>query len=878
MAELGGLAGAHPYRERLWAQLILALYRAGRQADALAAYQRLRHVLGNDLGIDPSPELARLEEAVLLHKPELDWAPPAAVAVGPGVQKLDGRDASSTELDSNLPVPRSSFVGRGQELTELSKLLRQGRLLTIVGPGGAGKTRLAIELAHRVRSDYGQVRLVELAPLADASLIPFTVAGAFGVHEELGREPLEALVTALRSDRSLLVLDNCEHLLDGVAQLADVLLRAVPRLSVVTTSREPLRVEGEQVWRTPALAVPSSVELGAADLLDFDSARLFVYRATDAHHRFKLSGDNARSVAEICRRLDGIPLAIELAAARTPALTPAQIASRLDDRFALLRTGPRTAPARQRTLLATIEWSHDLCSAVEKTTYRRLSVFAGGFTLEAAEAICSDGPVERSDVLDLLAMLTDRSLVVVDEAGVEARYDLLETLRAFALQQLEAAGEGAATRDRHLEFYGTLAARANAAIARMHDQAALVGAQKVWFHLLELEHDNLRAALTHGISLPAGLRLCTDLARFWDLRGHLTEGVTWLNRALDSNGDADEPARLRAEQALAILLMRRGEFRRAEELFGVGMKGGTARGDGHIVATSTRGLAWLAGFRADLHRCRELNEKALPQWRALHDDYEVASCLGALSWVAGHQCDFPRAWALHDECIAIRRQIGDEFGIAWSLGAMGRLALAQGDYDQAERLLADSFTMCRNIGDSSALLITLAHRGELERARHHPERARELLEESHSIALELGLAHGRLWALVHLLAAIAQRENREECNRVLDEVVPLIVAMENRLAVAEVFEVVAHTTLQRGHACGARRLLATAQAARDVIGAPIPPYKLAEHREVLAQVGEQLDGRIDNAADDEDGPRIRNAFERGNISAVIASVEGDLRV
>ena len=466
VAELEGLVGNHPYRERLWAQLILAFYRAGRQADALAAYQRLRHVLGHELGIAPSPELARLEEAVLLQKPELEWVQPLG---GPVDQKLDVRDQPTTKTRSNLPVPRSSFVGRAQEFTELTTLLQQGRLVTIVGPGGAGKTRLAIELAHRVSPDYGDIRLVELAPLADPSLVLATVAGECGVREELGREPLEALVAVLESDRTLLVLDNCEHLLDSAAHLVDALLGAVPRLSVLATSREPLRVEGERVWRTPALPVPSSVDLRAADLLEFDAARLFVYRATDADHRFKLTDDNARTVAEICRRLDGIPLAIELAAARVPALTPAQIASRLDHRFALLRTGARTAPARQRTLLATLEWSHDLCLHGERTLYRRLAVFAGGFTLEAAEAICSGETIGQSDVLDLLATLTDRSLVVVHKGREEARFDLLETLRAFALEKLEAAAEGAAVRDRHLGFYGKLAARADAAIGRTHD-------------------------------------------------------------------------------------------------------------------------------------------------------------------------------------------------------------------------------------------------------------------------------------------------------------------------------------------------------------------------------------------------------------------------
>lgn len=870
VGELEGLVGGHPYRERLWAQLILALYRAGRQADALAAYQRLRQVLVYELGIDPSPGLARLEEAVLLQAPELDWVPPP--------DPVDVRDGPTTELRSNLPAPRSSFVGRAQEFTELTNLLRRGALVTVAGPGGAGKTRLAIELAHRVSSDYRQVWFVELAPLADSSLILATVAGACGVREELGREPLEALVAALGSGRSLLLLDNCEHLLDGAAQLVDALLRAVPRLSVLTTSREPLRVEGEQVWRMPPLAVPSSVDLSAANLLEFDSARLFVYRATDADHRFKLTDASARSVAEICRQLDGIPLAIELAAARVPALTPTQIAARLDDRFALLRTGPRTAPARQRTLLATLEWSHDLCSAVEQALYRRLSVFASGFTLEAAEAVCSDGSMARSDVLDLLAKLTDRSLVVIQEGGMEARYDLLETLRAFALQRLEAAGEGLATRDRHLHFYGTIAAQANAAIARTHDVVASVGDQKVWLDVLELEHDNVRAALAHGISSRAGLRLAVDLGRFWELRAHLTEGVTWLTRVLDGDSHGEVPSRLRAEQALAGLLLRRGDFMRAEQLFEAVLKAAADRRDDHLAATSIRGLAWLAGFRADLHRARELNEQGLRRWRALEDEYEAASCLGALGWVAGHQCDFQRAWSLQQECLAVRRHIGDDYGVAWSLGALGRLAMAQGEFEKADRLLAESSTMCQDLGDPGDLLTTLAHRGELTRARGHPERARPLLEQGLAIAREVGAAHGRLWTLVHLLATVRQLGDAEECHRILNEVVPLIVMSDNRLAVAEVLEVMAEDALERDDSLRASRLTATAQAARDAIGAPVPPYKLAEHHQRLVQLGEQLAVQTDSGTDEARRQLVATALYRGDIGAVIAAVEADLRL
>jgi predicted ATPase/DNA-binding SARP family transcriptional activator len=870
IAELEGLVADHPYRERLWGHLMVALYRCGRQAHALAAYRRLRSILGDELGITPGPELVRLEEAVLLQNPELSWGPPEV-----RIHEWPDLDARAPAGSSNLPVPRSSFVGRSQEVSELTRLLAKARLVTIVGPGGVGKTRLAIELAHRVGTNYRETRWVELAPLSDPSLILPAVASACGVREDVDRDLLGALMAALGSAPCLLIVDNCEHLLDSVAELVDVLLAALPQLSVLGTSREPLRIEGEKVWRAPALPFPPSADLTAAELLDFDSARLFVYRATDADHRFKLNDDNAPAVADICRRLDGIPLALELAAARTPAMSPAQIASRLDDRFSLLRTGSRGAAARQRTLLATIEWSYELCSATEKALFGRLSVFAGGFTPEAAEAICSDESGRRDNVLDLITSLTDRSLVGVRHGGTEVRYELFETLRAFASQRLEEGNE-AATRDRHFRFYATLAARAKAAIGRTHE-VSIGSAQKQWIDLLDLEHDNLRAALAYGLLSPAGLRLAADLGPFWEVRGHFSEGVRWITSALDAGRGSDVLTRLNAQQSLAMLLRARGELERAEELLEGCRKAASDIDDRQSLAVAIRGLAWLAGARADLYRCRQLNEEALVLGRERKDDYELASCLGTLGWVAGHQCDFQRASALHQECLEIRRRIGDDYGIAWSLGAMGRVVLAQGHFEEALGLVDESFALSRKLGDRGGLLIVLAHKGELLRAMGRPDLARPLLEESLAIGHDRGVGLGRLRALVYLLATLETLDDQEQLKRRLEEALPLMVAMANRLAVADVLEVMANSVLKRGDALAASRLMATARAARESMGAPVPPYRRPDHSRVLADLAERL-GIEPADALSQDVSDVIAALEVHDVSSVIAAVEADLRV
>ncbi|MDQ3641482.1 MAG: winged helix-turn-helix domain-containing protein, partial [Actinomycetota bacterium] len=367
VAELRALIDQHPLRERLWRQLMQALYRCGRQAEALRAFSELRGHLGAELGIDPSPELQRLEEAMLLQKPELEWH-----NTGGAVATVAGTAAST----HTLLVPRSSFVGRDEEIRELEKLTTTAAIVTVVGPGGSGKSRLVLEVARRLGSNHtGGTWLVELASVSEPALVPQEVAAAVGVREVPGRPLMESLADAL--DRhTLLVLDNCEHLVEAAAALVDTLARAAPTLTVLATSREPLRVDGEVLWRIPTLAVPETDSMPADGMLDYDAVLLFVERAS-AQGNYTWGPANAAAVARVCRRLDGLPLAIELAAARTRALSPAVIAERLDNRFELLTAGFRTALPRHQTLRATVDWSYELLTPPERVVFRRLSVFAG---------------------------------------------------------------------------------------------------------------------------------------------------------------------------------------------------------------------------------------------------------------------------------------------------------------------------------------------------------------------------------------------------------------------------------------------------------------------------------------------------------------------
>jgi predicted ATPase len=503
VGELEGLVGAYPTRERLRGQLMVALYRSGRQADALGVYAETRRVLAEELGIDPSPELQRLQRQVLVQDPALEAAA-----------------ADRQQPRHNLPERLTSLVGREVELREVAKLVEQHRLVTVTGPGGAGKTSLAVAVAERLVARHPDgVWLVELAALSDPALLAEVVAAALGLGEAVepamaAPGPAGRLAGHVADKAMLLVLDNCEHLVGACAELARRLLQAGPGVRVLATSREVLGVPGEVVWPIPPLAVPAPAADGAAEagdqaapevLAGYDAVRLFVERATSADPGFVLDAASGPVVAELCRRLDGLPLAIELAAARTRALPPVELAVRLEDRFRLLSGGARTLDPRQQTLRATVDWSWDLLEGPDRRLLRRLSVFSGGWTVAAAEAVCGGDGLEGAEVLDGLFRLVDRSLIVRGTAP--ARFTMLETLRAYGAERLAEAGEAQ-----------TLAARHTAWCLRLAERAAAHRTARPWLRRVDADYDNLRAALDRAVAArdhdPA-LRLAGALGWYW---------------------------------------------------------------------------------------------------------------------------------------------------------------------------------------------------------------------------------------------------------------------------------------------------------------------------------------------------------------------------
>ncbi|MGW1587788.1 BTAD domain-containing putative transcriptional regulator [Streptomyces sp. NPDC002386] len=589
---LRDLVARDPLDEPGLRALMRTLAESGRRREALAVYERLRDTLRRDTGADPDPQTRRLYRTLL------------ADSVDPGERPADGRRG-------RLPAPATGLVGREREITEVQRLLGRGGLLTLTGAGGCGKTRLALAVADRCGDGFRDgAWFVDLSSLTEPDLVPEAVAAVLGLRLPPSGRAREALLEQLGGRRTLLVLDNCEHLIDACAALVAQITARCPGVAVLATSREPLRSYGERTFRVPSLGLPDPRRLPpVGELARFASVRLFLDRAADAAPDFRLTAPNAAAVAQICFRLDGMPLALELAAARVHLLAPDQIAERLDDALALLSRGSRHGATRQQTLLATLEWSHRLLDGEEQCLFRRLAVFAGGFSLAAAEDVCADG-VPAGSVLDLLGRLADKSLVCVEPGPHESRYRLLETIRQYAAELLRGSGESTAVETRHRQFYLRL--------AEARDREPATGVAGATALELEADYGNLRAALRSFLRHrpESGLRLAVALRSFWPERGRLAEGRRWLDDALAAAPEPT-PQRAKALMGRAVLAIRLGDGSPLEDIAAeiVGIQ--QRRPDRAALAYACYQqaiLLWMRGAwargRAALDRARALAQEA----------------------------------------------------------------------------------------------------------------------------------------------------------------------------------------------------------------------------------------------------------------------------
>jgi predicted ATPase/class 3 adenylate cyclase len=698
-----------------------------------------------DLGAHRLKDLLRPEHIFQLEGPGLG-------SNFPPLRTLDSRPG-------NLPVQLTSFVGRERDLAEVRGLLETSHLLTLTGVGGTGKTRLALQVAAGVLDFYpGGVWLVELAPLADPALVPQVVASALGLREQPERPLMESLADMLRARRTLLLLDNCEHLIEACARLAETLLRACPRLTILATSREAIGISGEMAWYVPALSTPHPHQLSAESeallsaVSHYEAVRLFVDRARAVQPGFTLNAQNAPAIVQICHQLDGIPLAIELATARLKALSLEQIAARLDDRFTLLTTGSRTALRRHQALRATIDWSYDLLPPAERDLFNRLSVFAGGWTLEAVEAIASaatvSSPQPASNVVDLLTRLVDKSLVVPDQTAGDQRYRMLETIRQYAREKLAAAQQSESLQMRHLNYFLRLARRAEPRLRS--------GEQVMWLDRLEAEHDNLRAALEWALKcgeLEAGVQLAADLARFWYIRGYWSEGRDWLARMLAATS-AFDPHDTELAEARADALNGAGwladESGQDVALYDEALSLFRAQRDRWGAAFALRGLGATAANRGAYAEARKYLDESLVLFSAPPDPWGMALARFNRGWLASDQDEHEEAQAEWDDGLRLFEQTGDRWGIAVTKGALGYVYRIAGDYKRATALSKESLALFEEIGDKAGIATSLSRLAGVAYRRDDYKQATTLFEESIAVQRELGYERDTAVAYVSL--------------------------------------------------------------------------------------------------------------------------------
>jgi predicted ATPase/DNA-binding SARP family transcriptional activator len=792
------VVSADPLDEVSQRALMQALAAEGDYAAAVLVYRELRLQLRRELNIDPDPQTTALFDT--LRDQARQAAEKSRVSgVGCRVSEKDGERQEATgesgEATSDtrhptpdtLPAPSTSFVGRETALREIGRSLRNARLVTLVGVGGIGKTRLAIEAAREQQEDYPDgIWFAEVTSLTEAVQIPVALANVLQVQETPGRTLLEN-VLAFLSDRSLLlVLDNCEHLLTGCAEVALTLLQACPRLSLLVTSRHPLGVAGEAICRVSPLELPESAETGArekeessapAELLQYAGIRLFVERAQAVQPRFAITEQNATAVADLCRHLDGLPLALELAAALVNALSVEDLVVRLANPLRLRSREDAERPERQRSLQATLDLSYALLSDTERALLRRIAVFTGGCTLEAVERVCADEDLSEEDIWIALAQLTDKTLIRAEEDGRgRSRYRLLETIREYGRKQLREQREEENLRLRHRYYFLAFAEEAAPHVVSS-DQAE-------WLERLAAEHSNLRAALQWSVEGTMRVRLAAALWRYWDIRGHWQEGRGWLEKALSQ---MTPPTRERAlaSQGAGALAWRQGDYDAAQQHYEASLETARAINDPQRIAAALHSLGILSMTQDKNAAARAFFEECLAIFRGLEDRRGIASTLANLGLVTTYEKDFPAARAFMEESLTLHRERGDPHGVATGLGCLGYLTLQQEDYAAARTYLEEALTIQRELGDRREISFLLSNLGQVYGAAGDHATALAVSEESLTIVREMGDPMGEAGARINLAHLARKRGDVAEARRLYQETLALARELDAQDLVAE---------------------------------------------------------------------------------------------
>lgn len=867
------ILAADPAHEAAHQHAMFCQMARGDRAAALDQYDACVRALRDELAVEPSPETQGLYH----------W-----------IKQTHALTASDAARITNLPIPLTSFVGRKPELNQIKALVSGSRLLTLTGTGGTGKTRLSIQVAIELMDTFRHgVWWVELAHLTAPALVPQTVAKALGVSEVARQTMPETLANFLRDKTMLLILDNCEHLIAACAELAESLLRreACPNLKILATSREPLNVLGESVWHVSSLSVPTDMPTREQLLMTYEGVRLFIERAMAVKPAFALTEQNIYAVTQICRRLDGIPLAIELAAARVAVLSVEEIAARLDDRFNLLTHGSRTALPRQQTLRALVDWSYDLLAPDERILFQRLAVFSGGRTLSAIEQVCAFGVIEKNQALDLLARLVAKSLLVAVEQSGETRYGFLDTIKHYAREKLEQSDERQATRDQHLAYF-----------LKYAEQAApeLIGPHQIeWLERLEREHANLRVALRHALESGAhepALRLCANLVDFWGTRGYLNEGREWLRQALAASHAAFESTdarEFRASYAWALvragdLATRQGDLASASAYaepglalfrdladkpgiaFALIILGNLARmqsdwvlarvrfdegltlarelGNPRYIALTLRNLGMIAEFQGDYARARSLLEDSLLFAQETGDQYAIALVSSNLGNIAQQQGDYVQARQLYEQVLTIHRKVGAKWSVAATLSNMGNVAHSEGDYVAARAFHEDALKMMRQVSDKRGTAVILTNLGNANLVQGDFTTARKLHEETLQLRHALGDKRGIAITYGNLGDVAVGQNNYTEAQKFYTEALRRLQEVGDKRTIANCLIGMGEVAIAQEKFARAVKLTGGIQALLAVLDAQIDTREQAIHARTKREAHAHLDETTFDAA------------------------------
>ena len=849
--------------EETYRQLMELYVKTGDRNAALEQYEECVKVLKEKLGVSPQESTVLLYEAIKENRLG-ETKPPAPKSWG--------------SPSNNLPAQLTSFIGREGEMEEVKRLLASTRLLTLTGSGGCGKTRLALQAAADMVEEFRDgVWVVELAALSDPSLVTQETASALGVREESdplsmdsppvggegpgspstgseGSPLLTKLLTYLQPKEVLLILDNCEHLIEACASLVQSLLQNCPNLKILATSREALAITGEIPWNVPPLSIPDPGDLPSletSDLNKYEALRLFSERAETILPTFEMTDRNASSVARICHRLGGIPLAIELAAARVKTLSAEEITDRLDDRFRLLTGGSRTALPRQQTLRAALDWSYNLLSQSERVLLGRLSVFMGGWTLAAAETICAEG-VEDYEILDTLISLVDKSLIVAEEEKGKTRYYLLETVRQYARDKLLESDESVSLRDDHLNWFQGLAEEA---------EDEFHGPNQVeWLDRLEAEHDNIRAALEWSKEAidnsEAGARLAAALWWFWYVRGYGSEGREWLEKVTSESMGVSDAARARALIGVGYLAFSQPDYEPVAGLVEESLSLAREVGDKKSIAHSLRILAFGIVYGkfygltnvTDDGRAKELIEESLTLSREIGDKWSIGQSLLILAFVETGRSNYARVKELIEKNLTLSRELGDKLGIAMALSYVGRFVLEEGDYDRGRAYLEESLTISRELGGKEDLVAPLFYLGRTALLQGEYDRAKDLLEESLTLYRKLG-GKMRIAGSLRLLGRVAAaQENYDRAITLYQESITLSKEWEDKRGIAGGLEALAEVVGSGDRGEQAARLYGAVEVLRETINFPLQASYRADYDRSVAALRDGMDEEAFTAA------------------------------